>query len=76
MVALIVSPFIDVMHVHLDGARRWLFTEHTPIAVPSLDEFTDGLPAFAAIAIPTAFPMRRFIASQPVSRVVFAGSLS
>lgn len=76
MIAFAISPFVDMMYVHLDGARCWLFTEHTLVAIPSLDEFADGLPAFAAITIPTAFPMRRLVASEPISRIVPASSPS
>ena len=72
VIAFILSPLKNMMHIHLDGARHWLFTKHAPVAIPSLDKFADSLPAFAAITVPTALPVWRFVASESIGGIVFA----
>jgi hypothetical protein len=74
MVTLDLSPFMNMMHVHLNYLRLWFVADSTPIPVTPLDELTDGVPSFAPVFFPASFPVRRLITCKAIGWIVLAGS--
>jgi hypothetical protein len=76
VIAFGFCPVINMMYVKLRDLIFALATQYARVVVTFLYELANSFPSPASITIPSALPVRRFVASHSISRVVFARSCS
>lgn len=73
MITLNVSPFVNMMHVYLDGVCS--AAKDALVTISSSYQLGNGIPALAAIAVTTTLPVWRLITCEAIGGIILSGSI-